>query len=245
MFPHVTASKKIPRLLVAQSPESFHALKDIQAIWPDRQESKVYDLSFGGMVLSANPLWGRVNPEQNLDFLLRVRGFEDPLPIKAKIKKISSHSVGLIFDNQLAEGRLAFEQVVKDRIVSENLHSSALETLPAELQSADVWLHGPFDTNVILWKKEGTNEIEKAIVEYDNLVWIWQKNTWAVQRSLTATDESSGYYNATELFDGTRNRVSMGASWLDRLCKLLSTVNEEQSGDLQNLVALLKTPRAR
>lgn len=245
MFPHVTPSKKIPRLLLAQNPQSLQPLLNIQALWPGRGISEVYDLSFGGMVISAMGHSSRIDYEKEYEFLLRIPGLEDPHPIKARIKRVTPQSFGLIFDNNLAEGRLALEQVMKDQIVSDNLRESGKDTLPGELQTADLWLHGPFDTNVILWKKPGTAEIQKALIEYDNVTWIYDNGELIVQRSFTAVDEEHGYFNVNNLSDPKKNKVSMGASWLDRLLKLLTKVALVRGGDLVLLLDLLKKQKAR
>ncbi|MEZ0392025.1 MAG: hypothetical protein ACAH59_07420 [Pseudobdellovibrionaceae bacterium] len=239
----VRPGKKVPRLFLAQNHSLPAPLKGMEVLWPDRSESSVFDLSYSGMVIGANESQSRLRPGSSYDFHLRLAIFEDPLPFRAQVVHVGASSIGLFFDATFSENRLSFEQSTKDQILVENLKEWPLQKLPSELAS-DLWLHGPFDTNLIVKKRSGSEtEFERVLVEYDNLIWHYRPEEVIVQRSFSSVPEEKGYFSPKEIFDPKLNKVSMGASWLDRWIKLVEKLND-QRGDLFSLLQLLKSQRA-
>jgi hypothetical protein len=237
-----TLSKKIPRFLTAQTTGDYKdGIPGIQALWPDRSESAVYDLSLSGMAISPNHHFSKVKLHESFDFNLRIRGLEDHVLVKARLVRIHPKYLGVIFESMSIEGRLTLDQHTKDRLIVESIKEVRLSSLPRE-QSGDLWLHGVFDTNVILWLSPETQKIQKALIEYENLVWNFDNGETLLQKSAAAIDESQSYFQNREgLTPGAK--VSMGASWLDRLIRTLQKIDENR-GDLSPLIQLLRSQRA-
>jgi hypothetical protein len=65
-----------------------------------------------------------------------------------------------------------------------------------------------------------------------------------LQKSLPTSEENQSYFKAEDLFTKTPTKVSMGASWMDRLIRVLDQANERRGGDLAGLLILLRGQRA-
>jgi hypothetical protein len=237
----VTTSKKIPRLLLAHGDQVLSPLPNLQVLWPGRTESDLYDISLSGMAISHNPpLSDKMKLHQSVDFNLRVKGLDDHISLKARLVKVHPQYLGFIFESMSIEGRLVIDQVTKDRIILETLREKSQEVLPTEMRG-DIWLHGAFDTNLILWKSADGASLLKVLVEYENLTWVCRGDELILHKSPSAVDENQTYFNPSEVFSPVR-KVSQGASWMDRLIKVVEKL-QDQRGDLFVLLTLLKAHR--
>ena len=95
---------------------------------------------------------------------------------------------------------------------------------------ADLWVHGPFDSNFFLWFKEDGG-LHQALIEYDHLLWIYQNGKVTLERSSSAMEENRGYLAPDALFldSPASARVVMGASWIDRLLKIVENSEPKHS----------------
>jgi hypothetical protein len=133
------------------------------------------------------------------------------------------------------DGRLKIDQHIKDQIVGLSMRQISSDLLHPSAK-ADVWFHGPFDTNIFLWYND-QKEITKAVIEYDNVFLTSENGHFEMQRSFSATEETKGY--AAPYMSITNPKVSLGASWLARLKKLLIQMVDPQD-DIKKLIELLK-----
>lgn len=229
-------SKKFPRLFLAHPEEVFQALPDVQMLLPSRQLVPVFDLSFAGIAISSAGLVSILKPGHYFPASLKISGIKDPISLKLRVVKVTTKYIGFVFDTMASEGRLVLDQGLKDQLVERSMRKISSSFMPAALQS-DVWFHGSFDTNVYLWKKEDGVGIRKAVIEYDNLVWIYTEGKVVLRKSVSATEEVKGY--AGPLLETAEQKVSMGASWLDRLVKVIDKI-PDSDGSLVQVSHILK-----
>lgn len=253
-----TNNKKLPRLFLIQGlTGSMPSLKGVKIQWPfelSHLESDVLDLSLSGLAAGGAGVPAKLKLGQSFEIKLKVESVRDPVMLKVRVVRQQAGLVGLALESISAEGRLTLDQVVKDRMVTENLHLLSPTELSSEFHSAK-WFHGPFDTNFFVWLKED-GSLKAALVEYDHLVWIYQEGKVTLQKTGSATDENKGYFETHLLDQDTKsankvsgrsgNKVSMGASWLDRLLKVLNQVSvrpESAQPELQALTLILRHQR--
>jgi hypothetical protein len=116
--------------------------------------------------------------------------------------------------------------MMKDGIVAKGLSKRSVALLHANLKS-DVWFHGPFDTNLFIWKTPlGT--VEKCMIEYDNTVLIYEKGEFKVARTSSSAEESQGYVAPYLSKDFAQQKLALGQSWIERLQRLILQVSEDK-----------------
>lgn len=244
MFKEIKSIKKIPRLLLAHQETYFEAIPGVEALWPDRTYSPVYDLGLSGLAVDAHAQIGSLKPDQVLQLRLKLPGLPETLPFQVRLVQLKApRYAGFVLENLGFENRLALEQVTKDKIVIESLKDVPVAQLPQPLQG-DLWLHGAFDTNFVMWFQAGRLEISKALIEYDNLIWMYDNGSVYLQKSLPNTEENQTYLKPQDLFVKTPTKVSMGASWMGRLIRVVEAINEKRNGELSGLLILLRSQRA-
>ncbi len=257
------SARRIPRVLLHAG--SANTSSTVQLTWPQLQATPVFDLSYGGLVCSPEGWLHRPKLEQIFDLKLKLRGLEDLLPLKAKLIQIHSTSFGFAFESLSTDNRLILEQSVKDSLVIESLH-------PVSTQGSDseVWLHGMFDTNFIFRSAGSEAQIEIARIEYDNLLWSFDRGQISLRKTTATLNTNSteslapSYRNLLErggtdssvpplaqvkaegkVGNSLSGRVSMGASWMHRLLKCLEKAEglsaiQSSAIDLKPLIQLLK-----
>lgn len=247
MFLGVNHSKKMPRLFLAQLDGDMPYMKGVTVLWPDRSESAVCDLSFAGIVVASQ---GRLGQKwklgQTTDLRLKIEGVSEYIPLKVCLQKMMARGMCFSFETMSSLGRLVLEQAVKDRIVCENISTMRSAQLHPSLH-CDLWLHGPFETNFLLWTDSQTGQIRQAIVEYDHLLWIYEPLAETrIRRSSAASEEAKGYFCTYDVLLQQPDRVAMGASWLDRLLSLTKAIasENENSRQLAYLIQLLQADRS-
>jgi len=238
----LTASKKMPRLFLAHGEDHFSVIPGVTFVWPDRSESAVYDLSWAGIAVAAQGVVGKLRIGSNFEIKLRIEGVVEALPLKVRIVRLTAKMVGFVLESLSSDGRMILDQITKDRLVAKNLRQAPPGDLQPQLQSADLWFHGPFDTNIFIWRKNIPGEILRAVVEYDNLLWVYDEGRIHMMKSGSATDEARGYYNSTEMFSPPRVKILMGASWMDRCLRCLDAV-ADQAPELALLLKLMRAFR--
>ncbi len=244
MLKEIKLTKKVPRLLLAHQEEYFEAIPGVEALWPNRSYSQVFDLSLSGLAVDATAMIGSLKLDQVFELRLKLPGLSETIPFQVRVVRLKARYAGLVFENMGIENRLTLEQSLKDKIVADSLKEIPASQLPSHL-SASLWLHGAFDTNVILSFTDGRLEIERALVESDNLIWKYDLGTVTLHKTLPTSEEGSLYLKPEDLTTSSSARkVSMGASWMGRLIRVLENVNERRGGDLAGLLVLLRSQRA-
>lgn len=203
-------------------------LKGVSWMWPDRSRSEVFDLSLAGALISAKGLLGKIKVDQHFEIRLDLDEKADnqrtSIFLKTKVAQISGNVIGLVFESLSSDRRLQIEQVVKDRLFIQNIHPVSQSMSVAHFAGAE-WFHAPFDTNIFLWQSNPGYSLEKAIVEYDNCLWIFeQDHPVQVFKSGAATDPAKGYLHIPDILQNSGVKISVGASWLDRLNKCLEII---------------------
>lgn len=221
MFIEVASQKKTPRIFLNPQAPANEPLPGVSWMWPDRSRSQVFDLSLAGMLVSSKGYVGKLKLNEQFDSRLDLDEKGTSIQVKVRVEKISADLLSLSFESLSADRRLIIEQGLKDRILIQNLKKmKATAGLPAQMQGAD-WFHGPFDTNFFLWQLNPGYSLEKAIVEYDHLLVLFEEGkALQVFKSGSATEAAKGYL-PTLNSNPSGMKIAMGASWLDRLSKCM------------------------
>ncbi|MCE3011409.1 MAG: hypothetical protein LW875_12445 [Proteobacteria bacterium] len=202
---------RVPRVFPLSQSLGERALNGLQLIWPDRSVSSVKALSLSGLVVSSAQKISVVKPLMEISLKLRIEIAKQDFFLDLIVERVNADSLAFSFQ-KTAAGRLALEQVVKDRIVSQNLVSSAVRFLPESFR-ADYWLQGPFDTNFLIWRTG------QFLIEYDGLVLDGRSGDLKVWRSSGMVDAVGDY--AEPWKTSSPLTVSLGASYLDRVLRFL------------------------
>ncbi len=239
------SKKKFPRLFLAMKDGVDSALQGVQFVWPDRSTSAILDMSYAGIAIASAVDDGGGNLKRltkiklgdSLDGKIRLEASGEAIPLKLRVVKLTSNSIGFVINTMSASGRLMMEQTAKDTLVLKNIRKISSAHLHATL-NADLWFHGPFDSNIFIWNSSA-NSVSKIVLEYDNLLLTYDNGKVILQKSMAASDEERGY--EAPLLEPSGN-VSMGASWLDRLIKLIGQI-EDDSGKLSFVANILRLQR--
>jgi hypothetical protein len=233
LLPALT-SKNMPRLFDFEGADLV-PLKSVNLVWPDLSRSPIFDLSVAGLTAQWVPDFGKVKIGAPQKIRIEIPGMTDFINLDVKYSKFTAQSVGLSFENITSEGRLVLQQVLKDQMVIDNVSLKNTQNLFPGLR-ADVWLHGPYDTNIMLWR-EG-EEIVQAVLEYDNLQWIYEDGEILLQKSKNTAGESKGYFGSK-----VGAPVVMGASWPDRLLRMLAKI-EQKFPEVEGVANLFREERS-
>lgn len=227
--------RRFPRLFLAHEDSDYREIAGAKILWPKQGQSVVYDMSYAGLAVECGGRTLQFKAGQHLEVGLKLPG-QDPFPIEVDIVRVGPKVIALKIATTSPDGRIKIDQFLKDQIVGTNTRKMKSEILDASFKS-DIWFHGPFDTNFFLWGK-GEN-LQKAVFEYDNLLLTFEENKFRVTRSASAGDGSLGYMGEFANTITTGHKVSLGASWVDRVIRLISQV-DDQDGHLRPLVTLLQ-----
>lgn len=233
--------KKSPRLFLALPDELAQPLNGTHLVWPDRSITNILDMSYAGIVISSSGVLTKIKKGQTYDAKIYLESSNEAMALKLKATQIQAKSVGFLINTMNVNGRLMIDQVAKDDLVLKNFRSFSTNHF-REILRSDIWFHAPFDTNVFIWEKDtkqGSAGLSKAFVEYDNLLLHYDMGKIKLQKSTSASEEIRGYEAPLTQFSGN---VSMGVSWLDRLIKILTQL-DEKTGKLTSLIQILRTQK--
>ncbi|GIL18360.1 MAG: hypothetical protein BroJett040_21110 [Oligoflexia bacterium] len=223
--PEILSRRRFPRLFLTPPDMELKPMSGVQIMWPNRSYSQVFSMSLGGIMVSTQGILGQVRLGQVYDCKLKIEGAAEIPVLRLRVLRMTAQAACMIMESISSEGRLKIDQALKDELIVHNLGTVPTANLHPSLR-ADLWIHGPFDTNFLIWKNPDWLEIDRAIVEYDGLAIVYEKGIITTQKSQPTTDEAKGY--GGPWFDTQVQKVSMGASWKQRLIKLL-----HQRPDLQ------------
>lgn len=222
-----TDRRKYPRLFLAHSDDEYSKIEGAQFLWPQGGKSQVLDLSYSGIAISAVGFLDQVKIGDYLEaHLLLPHEAHFQIPVAVRVVRKAAHVIGLKVDSTNAEGRIKIDQMMKDGIVAKGLSKRSPLQLHANLKS-DVWFHGPFDTNMFIWKTP-SGTMEKCIIEYDNTVLIYEKGEFKVARTSSSADEAQGYVAPYLAKNFAQQKLALGQSWIERLQRLILQVTQDK-----------------
>jgi hypothetical protein len=229
--------RKFPRLLLAHPDGQFDKLEGLQFLWPKGGKSQILDLSYSGLAISSQGFLDQVKLGDYIEAHILLPGDDQQqIPVSVRVVRKTAQVLGFRIDSTSPEGRIKIDQVMKDVIVAENIRRMSPHLLHSSLQ-CDVWYHGPFDTNLFLWK-DGLSLV-KAYIEYDNTVLVYEEGQFRVARTASTSDEAQGYGGPFLIKNFTEQKLSLGHGWIDRLQRLLIRIPEGKE-DIQLVFDLLQ-----
>jgi hypothetical protein len=233
-----SSRRKFPRLFLAHTDDKYLAIVGARLQWPGGVWSQVLDMSYAGLAVSSQGVLSQFKNDEVMTVQLRI-GEAAPFDLQVRIVRISAPVIALKIETTSVDGRLKIDQHLKDQVIGAQTRIIDPELLHPSAK-AHVWYHGPFDTNIFIWK-DSEGAIQKLMIEYDNVLWNWDGATVNVVRSYSATDEAKGY--AAPYLDTASPKVSMGASWSDRLKKMLVQIPDE-NGQIKKVFEIVEKASA-
>lgn len=225
-----TDRRKYPRLFLAHSDDEYNKIEGAQFLWPMGGKSQVLDMSYSGIAISAVGFLDQVKIGDYIEaHLLLPHDVHFQIPVSVRVVRKAAQVIGLKIDSTDAEGRIKIDQMMKDGIVAKGLGKRSPSVLHPNLK-CDVWIHGPFDTNMFIWKTPH-GSLERCMIEYDNTVLIYQKGEFKVARTSSSADEAQGYSAPYLSKDFAQQKLTLGQSWIDRLQRLIM----QAEGDKEEL----------
>lgn len=173
---------------------------------------------------------------------------QEPILLRLKVMRLTSLVACLVLDSANFEDRLKVEQGLKDHFIFSNIKAMDVSNLPFQFREAQ-WWGAPFDTNFLAWsqpKDQSGSTLPqwiKLIYEYDGVVLTMtdldlskaKRPVISLKRSLPNVDEARGY--CLPWLESEAQKISIGASWKARLCRLLESSSEHPA--LSNLARIL------
>lgn len=219
LTPELKSRRKKPRLFLKPSP-SEHTMDGVELIWLerlDREFSRIYDLSLSGVSVKASNILSGFKKNQEVSARLKWAPQNFSVDLKLRVQDLSASRVSFAMDSISASGRLTIDQHTRDQMISafmQKHESCALSTTV----NASVWWSGPFDTNFAISEDQNI-----FWIEYDGLLLTFDQSTGVLQtrikKSVSANEEARGYFY--HWFESNTEKISVGASWIDRALKLL------------------------
>lgn len=228
---------KFPRLLLAHPDGQFDRIEGLQFLWPRGGKSQILDISYSGLAVSSQGFLDQIKLGDYLEAHILLPGDQQiQIPVAVRLVRKTAQLIGFRIDSTSPEGRVKIDQGLKDVIVAHNVRKLSPHFLHSSLQ-CDVWYHGPFDTNLFLWKSG--DSITKAYIEYDNTVLVYENGQFRVARTSSTSDEAQGYGGPFLIKNFSEQKLSLGHGWIDRLQRLLMQIPEGKI-DVQLVMELLE-----
>lgn len=225
----LTPKNKEPRLFALSDVLGSQNLSGVKLWWPDRLMSPIQDMGFSGLMIPSAQVLSRVKAGQKLLLEFRVEGSDMRWPkLELLVDQVTAQSVKLLFAHTV-QGRLQLSQDLKDQIIFYNLGSLPPEKL-RRADCPDYWLHGPFDTNFLVWKKGDW------ILEYDGHWVSFLNQEFKIKRSTGFGAKALGY---TYAFDQDQPPLHPGENFLARLTRWLEECSVHHA-ELKSILSTLK-----
>lgn len=221
--------KKIPRFLLAHDDLSQMVIEEARVMWPDGTQSSICDIGAGGISVLPVSLPQRVKLGDYFELKFRFY-HQEPQILKVRLVRMTSKVWGFRYEHSVMDGRLKVEQVVRDTMVIRYARPMLTSSLPSEWQPS-VWVHAPFDTNILLWRSSG-GALEKWVIEYDNLILSYDQKEWTLTRSSASAEDEVSYF--TDKLLKASAKIRAGYNWKDRLLKVIDAI--ESLGDDRSVI---------
>lgn len=233
---NLDAKRKFPRIFLLSGTEERQTVPGVLLMLPDRTHLPILSMSLSGIVISPVGYLSSLRIGQILNCKLKAMGLDEPIELKLKVARLFSKEAYLMMESISAENRIAMDQNVKDRLIFASLQERDSSSLHPQFQGG-YWLNSLFDTNFLFWKSKDNAMIERALIEYDGLCFFFEKESWWLQKSVPSIEEAHGY--AGPWVQQNIQKVSMGASWKERLVRLISEA-QSQHPELRIFIEILR-----
>lgn len=212
---------RFPRIFLSQADDVVTPVNGLLLMLPNRTFVPLLGMSSVGLIIPTTGILGQIKIGQILDCKLRFSSGVEPLVMKLKVMRLTARSAFMVFDGSLLESRIKIDQLLKDQIIFSNVIQRSTKNFSKSFQDS-VWWNAPFDTNFLSWSGED-NQLKKAIIEYDGLIFIFENQNgnpiWYLKKSATNVDEVRGY--TAPWIENENQKICMGVNWRERLIRLL------------------------
>lgn len=210
--------RRYPRIFI-QGIDGFKSIVGAQVLWENGIKTDILDLSYTGAAMMRE-LDNMIEKSQSLSLKFVFAGGE-PVAVESKVIRAEGKLMAVQFDSLTSQARLAFETFLNDNLLGLNLRQVDKAHFAKE-QDFTQWLHGPKDTNVFIW--EAGDSVEKAIVELDNQILVWNKGTLVRGKSRSDLVSAIEDYYSPVLYQSIRAGQDVDRQLLGRVVKILSQI---------------------
>jgi hypothetical protein len=220
----VLQRRKIPRCVLGLSADRSIPLWGVKAVWEDRTETDVFDLSLTGIVLARTGVLAqmltRAKKGQVIAVTLRFEGLLEKQTLSVRILDLDGERVLGMLDSIDMNGRLQLGQDLKDEMVVRNWSRVSPQELELQYRNS-YWYHGPFDTNLVI-----TSDVS-GLIEYDGLLLKWAPQGQQFFRAPASSADGELYSHLWTT--PPLAKISAGASWKQRWFRLMESVTRLDS----------------
>lgn len=235
----VLQRRKIPRCVLGFQEDKAVPLWGVKAVWENRTETDVFDLSLTGIVLAREGMLAqqlvRAKKGQVIEVTLRFEGLLEKQVLSVRIMELTENFVLGMLDSINMGGRLQLGQDLKDEMVVRNWTQESPHLLELQYRNS-YWYHGPFDTNLVI-----TSDVS-GLIEYDGLLLKWSPQGEQIFRAPASGLEGEAYSHLWT--QPPEAKVSAGASWKQRWFRLMESVtrlDQQSEAMLKKSMDLLKS----
>ncbi len=225
--------RRYPRVFLDKALEDFKEIMGVQVEWPHGDVGGVLDISYIGAAL-AKPagLNLRFNESEIIPLSFQFSNFA--VKIRAQFVREISQALGVHFIDLGPEANLELEKFLKEKMIGLNTRFISTGHYSTN-QSFSHWFHGPNDTNIFIWQKEG--KIEKATIELSSQVLFYEngKLLHSQLESWSDADDYAYYLN----YHSDKFTFKSKSDFFESVVSVLTQIQEER-GVLDQLLILLK-----
>lgn len=171
----VVVQTRYPRVFLNSVLRELQPLSGCSVIWPSGFESGIFD--FGRTSVSVYfPM--RLNLHFFKGDLLRLGfrlGSGEPFFIETRVVRSETRLLTVELLRASPSQLKAIEKFLNDDFISTHLAEVPVEHFAPE-QTFQAWYHGPFDTNLYVWKDQGT--LNRLVLELRRRVYVWDPQGW-------------------------------------------------------------------
>lgn len=176
--------RKYPRVYLQEN-ENLKPILGASALF-ESVEVKVFDMSYTGLALERVESFA-VENGSILDFQLCLGGKK--LQLQGHVRWQTDELFGLQLDKIGEKDRLTLMRFIDKKVLGTYVFLVAKELYSQ--QSFDLWYHGPYDTNIYIWKVSGT--LDKAMIELDGFLLSYEDKEFHLVNTKFSQDIEAEY----------------------------------------------------
>ncbi len=220
-------ARRFPRIFLQKSSRPLTHLLGAKAIWNNREQIDVHDLSYVGAAF-VRSLGINAQPGETVAINLELSG-QPPFHISCEVMRVSDKLIAVAFAPLSTEARVGLERYLQEKMIGLHMHPIDPKYFAKPGQFSH-WFHGPNNTNLFLWHAD--MRLTQATVELGPDFLIYKNGEFAEGNSEQFLDHENDDY-VKPLFDknleSSEFRKQIGLSPLmTRTLNVLSQIDDPE-----------------
>lgn len=229
--------RRFPRIDMKAFEGELEEIVGAWLIWPNGESMPIYDMSYTG-IAAKRPSQVKLTHGMVCQLqckLLNSRGQEQICSVKAETVWFNDSVIGLHIVSLEVGDRSLMNDFLDDKVIGASMREIAPSLYARELD-CDYWFHGPKDSNVYLWLKDG--QLHRVEAEVDDIILQYQ----GAVLELGVGDSESGiqeqYYDDDEVNLTAAHGPLSRSQAVRRLIDIFSQMPQERDAVRQMLKIL-------